>query len=34
MQIAIVGFGKMGKLIANLAEEKDYDIVLKTNSNY
>ena len=33
MQIAIVGYGKMGKLIANLAEEKGYDIVLKTNSN-
>ena len=33
MQIAIVGYGKMGKLITVLAEEKGYDIVLKTNSN-
>ena len=33
MQIAIIGYGKMGKLIAVLAEEKGYDIVLKTNSN-
>ena len=33
MQIAIVGYGKMGKLITVLAEEKSYDIVLKTNSN-
>ena len=33
MQIAIIGYGKMGKLIAILAEEKGYDIVLKTNSN-
>ena len=33
MQIAIVGYGKMGKLITVLAKEKGYDIVLKTNSN-
>ena len=33
MQIAIVGYGKMGKLITVLAEEKGYDIILKTNSN-
>ena len=33
MQIAIIGYGKMGKLITVLAEEKGYDIVLKTNSN-
>ena len=33
MQIAIIGYGKMGKLITILAEEKGYDIVLKTNSN-
>ncbi|MBL6874410.1 MAG: 4-hydroxy-tetrahydrodipicolinate reductase [Flavobacteriales bacterium] len=33
MQIAIVGYGKMGKLITVIAEEKGYDIVLKTNSN-
>ena len=33
MQIAIVGYGKMGKLITVLAEEKGYDIVLKTNSS-
>lgn len=33
MQIGIVGYGKMGKLITVLAEEKGYDIVLKTNSN-
>ena len=33
MRIAIIGYGKMGKLIAILAEEKGYDIVLKTNSN-
>ena len=33
MRIAIIGYGKMGKLIAILAEKKGYDIVLKTNSN-
>ena len=33
MQIAIIGYGKMGKLITILAEEKGYGIVLKTNSN-
>ena len=33
MQIAIVGYGKMGKLITVIAEEKGYDIILKTNSN-
>ena len=33
MQIAIIGYGKMGKLITILAEKKGYDIVLKTNSN-
>jgi 4-hydroxy-tetrahydrodipicolinate reductase len=33
MRIAIIGYGKMGKLLAILAEEKGYDIVLKTNSN-
>ena len=33
MQIAIIGYGKMGKLITILAEEKGYDIVFKTNSN-
>lgn len=33
MKIAIIGFGKMGKTIEQLALEKGYEIVLKVDSN-
>ena len=33
MKIAIIGFGKMGKLIAQHAKERGHEIVLKSNSN-
>jgi len=34
MKVAIIGYGKMGKLIASLALERGHEIVAKYNSEY
>lgn len=33
MNIAILGYGKMGKVIEKIAQERGHNIVLKTNRN-